>query len=291
MRCATAPRCPSPRTRACGVAILGSGVAGLSCAWKLAREGHADFVVVAGPEYAGNAAGGAQDGLDYPTGAHYLPLPSRESTHVREMLADFGLIERDAGGDTPYYDETALVHSPQERLLRDGRWEDSLLPMQGLPEADLAQHRRFLAQVQALHTRRGGNDGRKVFAIPLTLSSRDPAWTALDGITFRQWLEREGYTSPALRWYLDYCCRDDYGADTGAVSAWAGLHYFAARDGHAANAAEGAVLTWPGGLSTLVARMRAAISARLGHERWLLPGTAARIRETPAGRAHRLCHR
>ena len=52
------------------------------------------------------------------------------------MLADFGLIERDAGGDTPYYDETALVHSPQERLLRDGRWEDSLLPMQGLPEAD-----------------------------------------------------------------------------------------------------------------------------------------------------------
>ena len=135
------------------MAILGSGVAGLSCAWKLAREGHADFVVVAGPEYAGNAAGGALDGLDYPTGAHYLPLPSRESTHVREMLADFGLIERDAGGDTPYYDETALVHSPQERLLRDGRWEDSLLPMQGLPEADLAQHRRFLAQVQALHTR------------------------------------------------------------------------------------------------------------------------------------------
>ena len=67
------------------------------------------------------------------------------------------------------------------------------------------------------------------------------------------------------------------------MSAWAGLHYFAARDGHAANAAEGAVLTWPGGLSTLVARMRAAISARLGHERWLLPGTAARIRETPAG--------
>ena len=181
---------PEPTdARACGVAILGSGVAGLSCAWKLAREGHADFVVVAGPEYAGNAAGGAQDGLDYPTGAHYLPLPSRESTHVREMLADFGLIERDAGGDTPYYDETALVHSPQERLLRDGRWEDSLLPMQGLPEADLAQHRRFLAQVQALHTRRG-NDGRKVFAIPLTLSSRDPAWTALDGITFRQWLER-----------------------------------------------------------------------------------------------------
>ncbi|MBR8657119.1 amine oxidase, partial [Achromobacter sp. Marseille-Q0513] len=44
---------PEPTdARACGVAILGSGVAGLSCAWKLAREGHADFVVVAGPEYA-----------------------------------------------------------------------------------------------------------------------------------------------------------------------------------------------------------------------------------------------
>lgn len=264
------------------VVILGSGVAGLSCAWKLAREGHTDFLVVQGPELEGNAAAGQRDGLDYPLGAHYLPLPSMASTHIREMLADFGIIERGASTPRPYYDETALVHSPQERLLRGGHWEENLLPMSGLPEADLAQHRKFLALIDRLHTQTG-NDGRKVFSIPLTLSSQDPAWRALDAVTFKQWLNREGYTSPALHWYLNYCCRDDYGAQYDAISAWAGLHYFASRDGHAENAGEGAVLTWPGGLSTLMQRMRDAITNKLGHADWLAAGTAVRVQETPAG--------
>lgn len=269
-------------TRQHEVAILGAGVAGLSCAWKLAREGFTDFVMVQGPEFAGNAAAGIRDGLDYPLGAHYLPLPSLASTHVREMLADFGIIERGAGDARPYYDEAVLVHSPQERLLRNGRWEEHLLPMTGLPEADAAQHQRFLALVDQLRTQ-AGNDGRKVFCIPLDLSSRDPAWRALDSLTFKEWLAREGYTSPALHWYLNYCCRDDYGADYDVVSAWAGLHYFASRDGHAANAGEGAVLTWPGGLAVLADRMRAAITQKLGHADWLLPGAAVRIEELAAG--------
>ena len=264
------------------VVILGAGVAGLSCAWKLAREGFTDFVVVQGPEFAGNAAGGQRDELHYPLGAHYLPLPSMASTHVREMLDDFGIIERGAGDIRPYYDESILVHSPQERLLRNGHWEDSLLPMTGLPDADVAQHHRFLALIDRLHTQ-VGNDGRKVFCIPLVLSSEDPAWRALDTITFKQWLDREGYTSPALHWYLNYCCRDDYGANYDVVSAWAGLHYFASRDGHAANAAEGAVLTWPGGLSVLAERMRQSIDEKLGHSRWLMAGTAVRVADTPAG--------
>ncbi|KRC85577.1 amine oxidase [Achromobacter sp. Root83] len=274
---------PQPSsTRRHEVAILGAGVAGLSCAWKLAREGYTDFVVVQGPEFAGNAAGGQRDGLDYPLGAHYLPLPSLASVHVREMLADFGIIERGAGDVRPYYDESALVHSPQERLLRDGQWEEGLLPMTGLPEGDIAQHRRFLALIGRLHTE-VGNDGRKVFSIPIALSSHDPAWRALDALTFRQWLEREGYTSPALHWYVNYCCRDDYGARYDVVSAWAGLHYFASRDGHAANAAEGAVLTWPGGLAVLAQRMRDSITRKLGHAGWLIPGTAVAVRDSPAG--------
>ncbi|WP_188590360.1 NAD(P)/FAD-dependent oxidoreductase, partial [Achromobacter denitrificans] len=258
------------------------GVAGLSCAWKLAREGYADFVVVQGPEFGGNAAAGRREGLDYPRGAHYLPLPSLASSHVREMLADFGIIERGAGEVRPYYDEAVLAHSPQERLLREGRWEDALLPLAGLPEADLAQHRRFLDRVERLRAETG-SDGRKVFCIPLALSSRDPAWRALDAITFKQWLDREGYSSPALHWYLDYCCRDDYGARYDAVSAWAGLHYFASRDGHAANAGEGAVLTWPGGLSALAGKLRDAITRKLGHAGWLVEGTAVQLRDTPAG--------
>jgi twin-arginine translocation pathway signal len=64
-------------------------------------------------------------------------------------------------------------------------------------------------------------------------------------------LAREGYRSPTLLWYLDYCCRDDYGAGAAQVSAFAGLHYFAAR-GHD----DDAVLTWPDGLAHLSQLLR-----------------------------------
>jgi len=79
------------------VAIVGSGIAGLTAAWRLAREGHTRFALITGPEPHGNAASGStmvgHELLRYPTGAHYLPLPSLESMHVRTMLADFGVLQ------------------------------------------------------------------------------------------------------------------------------------------------------------------------------------------------------
>lgn len=279
---------PPPRgEQRVGVAILGSGVAGMACAWALARAGRRDFVVLQGPEYGGNAtaanlAAPGDDVLACPLGAHYLPLPSTESTHVRSLLADVGLLLDGEHDPASYYDEAALLHAPKERLLRAGRWESDLLPSQGLPPEALQQQRRFFAEVAALRVQRG-RDGRRLFAIPIALSSAEAEWRALDRETFAHWLDRRGYTAPSLRWYLDYCCRDDYGASTHTVSAWAGLHYFASRDGKAANAAGDAVLTWPGGLSELIARMRAATTRRLGHERWLQPGFAARVADRAGG--------
>ncbi|GJG98094.1 NAD(P)/FAD-dependent oxidoreductase [Cupriavidus pauculus] len=270
-----AHRWPQPTgERRVDVLILGSGIGGLSAAWQLSRAGLRDFVMLEGPEFGGNASGGRFGEIGYPRGAHYLPLPSAESTHVREMLADVGVIERDPFDARPRFDEAALVHGPEERLFHDGAWQDGLLP-----DSDIHhdQHARFLAHVDRLRTTLG-NDGRKVFAIPLAQSSRDPAWLALDRQTFRQWLDANGYTAPTLRWYADYCCRDDYGAGADVVSAWAGLHYFASRDGHASNAADGAVLTWPDGLHGLVTRLTAGIDRRMDAQRpWRQRGMAVRI--------------
>jgi len=276
------------------IAILGSGAAAMACAWRLACAGHRDFVVLEGPEYGGNAAGAnlggaGDDVLTCPLGAHYLPLPSSESAHMRALLSDVGLLESGGRDGAPRYDEAALTHAPHERLLRDGRWEADLLPTRGIDAQEHAQQQRFFALVDSLRTQRG-HDGRRVFALPLALSSTDAQWRELDRETFARWLDRNGYTAPGLRWYLDYCCRDDYGAGTTAVSAWAGLHYFASRDGRAANASGDTVLTWPGGLSELIARMRAAITRRLGHERWLRPGFAAHLRDRADG-AQVLCVR
>jgi phytoene dehydrogenase-like protein len=267
------------------IAILGSGIAGLSAAWKLAREGHRDVLMIDGPQPDGNAAGGrfltGAGEFAYPTGAHYLPLPSPESTHVREILADLGIIQRDPFAEQPTYDERFILHGPEERLLFKGVWQDGFLPSEGVPAWELAEHRRFFAEVERLRSLRG-TDGRRIFVFPTMLSSEDPAWQQLDAITLKQWLEREGYRSPTLHWYLNYCCRDDYGTRYDKVSAWAGLHYYCSRWGKAANAGNGAWLTWPGGLAPLAK----AMAERAGVRRHA--GTVVSVRQVN-GRVEALC--
>lgn len=268
----------SLRTR---VAILGSGVAGITTAWKLAKEGLHDVVLVSGPEWGGNANAGQWQDCAYPRGAHYLPLPALESTHVREMLLDVGVIEAEAFGLHPRFDERVVVHAPEERLLFQGRWQEGLLPQQGLPAAELAQQQRFFQHVETLKHLRGA-DGRKVFAMPLALSSTDPRWRAWDRLSFKAWLEQQGYTAPSLHWYLNYACRDDYGAEYQHISAWAGLHYFASRAGGASNAEPGAVLTWPGGLAPLMQQLWQQAQQRAPSLRaW--PGFAVQVEEHSQG--------
>jgi phytoene dehydrogenase-like protein len=258
------------------VLILGSGVAGLAAAWKLNREGQRDMLMVDGPQPYGNAAGGHFGEYAYPTGAHYLPLPSPESVHVRELLADLGIIQRDPFAEKPYYDERFILHGPEERLLLNGAWQDGFLPTDGVPAHELAEHKRFFAEVEQLRRLRGA-DGRRPFVFPTVMSSADPAWQALDRITLKQWLDREGYRSPTLHWYLNYCCRDDYGTRYDKVSAWAGLHYYCSRWGQAANAGNGAWLTWPGGLAPLAEAMaqRSGVARR--------GGTAVSLKRTGDG--------
>jgi hypothetical protein len=250
---------PAPKTtRKVKVAILGSGAAGSFAAWRLKKSGAFkpnEVVIVSGPERFGNAAAGSFNGLGYPQGAHYLPLPSMASHHVRELLFDMGVIEADPFGEKPSYNERVLVHSPEDRLLINGHWQEGVIPHAALTADEQAQQQRFFAQMHSFQ-QASGADGRKAFCIPIALSSQDAQWRALDQISFATWLAHNGYTAPSLLWYLDYACRDDYGIGIKETSAWAGIHYFAARGGEAANASSGAVLTWPSGLNPLLQHMQ-----------------------------------
>lgn len=258
------------------VVILGSGIAGLTAAWKMNRHGHSDFLMIAGPQVYGNAAGGQFGDLSYPTGAHYLPVPSKDAFHVREILTDLGIILRNPDSERPYYDERYLLHAPEERLLFNGRWQEGILPNTALAPAEIAEHKRFFDEVKRLRLLRG-RDGKRLFAIPSVLSSTDAEWQALDSITFKAWLDQQGYRSPSLHWYLNYCCRDDYGSRYDKVSAWAGLHYFCSRTGKAENAESGTWLTWPGGLQPLAEAMDKAAGSRRKN------GTAVSLKKTPQG--------
>ena len=199
------------------VLVLGGGVAGLAAARALTMAGIDDFALLElESETGGNARAASLNGLACPMGAHYLPVPSDDAPELQDWLEQIGLRRRVAGRWT--YDERNLCHSPQDRLFLNGHWQDGLLPLDGVGAATLDQYRRLSRLID--EARRAQRYAMPAVRLPVTGTAR-----ALWALSFAQWLDGHGLNDPQLRWYLDYACRDDYGAGAAAVSAWAGIHY------------------------------------------------------------------
>ena len=253
-------RLPAPAVqRQAAVLVVGGGVAGLACARELAATGIDDVQVLELEDAAGgNSRGHRLAGFDCPLGAHYLPVPAGHDTDLHALLESFGLCRHEHGRWV--FDERHLCHSPQERLFFNGRWHEGLLPVPHGDTAALAAYRRFSGEVESA--------GRTAaFSLPTARAPWTPAHAALDSVTMAAWLDARSLHHPLLRAYLDYCCRDDFGAGLGQVSAWAGLHYFASRHGFRAPGADGgerdAVLTWPQGNGWLTERLAAPLRDRV----------------------------
>jgi monoamine oxidase len=260
--------------RRADVLVVGAGIAGLAAARALRAGGITDLAVLELEDRpGGNSRGHSLNGQRCPLGAHYLPVPGPQAHEVAAWLEEIGLLRMAAGRLQP--DERHLCHSPQERLFADGQWVDGLLPPAAPGSATLAQYRAFAQAVAAARRAPG-------FAMPSLRQPFTGAHAALDAQSFAQWLDAQGLTDPRLRWYLDYACRDDYGAGPAEVSAWAGLHYFGSRHGFAAPGEEAgerdAVFTWPEGNAFLAERLAAPLAPQLHTGRSVL-----QVQETRGG--------
>src|SRR5262249_43551850 len=218
--------------------IVGGGIAGLSAAWWMRRHGFKDFVLLEMNEQAGgNARWGENEITAYPWAAHYVPVPGAKAVCLRELFADLGVLKENG-----QWEERFLVFRPQERLFSYGRWQDGIEPEIGLTAKDREQFQRLAARFSEY--RRSG-----AFTIPLELGFSQ-RFAKLDRISFADWLRGEGFESRLLNWYMNYACRDDYGALAKDTSAWAGIHYFASRE-----AEEKGPLTWPEGNGWITRRL------------------------------------
>jgi len=229
---------PPPRkTEKHVVVIVGGGIAGLSAAWRLHKRGFRDFVLLEMNEQAGgNSRWGENEVTACPWAAHYVPVPGPKATYVRELFEELGVLKNGV------WDERALCFSPQERLFLYGRWQDGIEPAIGLSDQERDQFGRFEEQIHRFRSSGG-------FTIPME-SGLSGEQANLDRMSFGDWLNQRGMSSRAVDWYMNYCCRDDYGAVAAGTSAWAGIHYFASREPE-----DKGPLTWPEGNGWIVRRL------------------------------------
>jgi glycine/D-amino acid oxidase-like deaminating enzyme len=225
------------RVEKVGVVIVGGGIAGLSAAWRMRKQGFSNFVLLEMNDAAGgNARWGENEIAAYPWAAHYVPVPGPKAVYVRELFEDLGVLENGQ------WNERYLCFSPQERLFLYGRWQEGIEPAVGLKPRDREQF-QCLEDIFAKHRSSGE------FTIPLELG-RSNRSAALDRISFSDWLCQHNIDSPLVNWYMNYACRDDYGALAKDTSAWAGIHYFSSRE-----AEEKGPLTWPEGNGWITRRL------------------------------------
>ncbi len=253
---------PADRWRQHRVVVVGAGVGGLSAARRLVMAGIDDVLVLElEPAAGGTARSGRSSVTAFPWGAHYVPAPLRENRALVALLKELGAVEGvDAHGD-PVIAEQFLCRDPQERIFYKGRWYEGLYLEAGATAEDRRQLERFESAVDRWVAWRDGRQ-RPAFAIPMALASDDPAVTELDRLSMAEWLDRNGFTSPRLRWLVDYACRDDYGLTADQTSAWAGLFYFAARK-RLPGSPSRPFLTWPEGNGRLVAHLARPLGTKL----------------------------
>ena len=219
------------------VVIVGGGIAGLSAAWRLNKRGFRDFVLLEMNDQAGgNSRWGENEITAYPWAAHYVPVPGARATYVRELFEELGVLKNGQ------WEERYLCFTPQERLFLYGRWQDGIEPAIALSANDRDQFRRLEDQIHIF--RASGN-----FTVPMELGL-SAATAELDKLSFVDWLHSQKLDSRILNWYMNYCCRDDYGATAEETSAWAGIQYFASREPE-----EKGPLTWPEGNGWIVRRL------------------------------------
>ena len=243
--------------RRCDVAIVGAGAAGLSAAWRLVKAGVRDVCVLELDSVEGGTAqSGASKVSAYPWGAHYLPAPLEATGPVATLLRDMGVLTGVGDDGRPTFLESALIHEPDERHFYRGRWYEGLYVRAGASAEDLRQLQAFESAMAQFAQAKDGK-GRKAFAVPVAASSDDAEWTALDSLSMAQWLETKGFSSARLRAYVDYACRDDFGASVQGTSAWAALWYFCARK--TGDAASEGFLSWPEGNGRLMAHLSASL--------------------------------
>ena len=159
--------------------------------------------------------------------AHWgaLPaLPGVEAVAVRELLAELGVLLGDLRALRPTYDERYLCAVPQERLYRDGLWQEGLWPQIGASAGDRAQYAQFNERMAAFRDRRA-------FTVPMARGDARPnCWRSTASACATGCWRRSSIRHRCTGMSITPAATTTV-PRARETSAWAGIHYFACRSG------------------------------------------------------------
>ena len=192
--------------------IVGGGISGLSAACQLRDR---DFILCElSTQLGGTSASESHAGEVFSQGAHYeLAYPNYYGGETLGFLEELGIIRYDSLVEAwNFVDRQYLIDSDRESqtLTSDGLREELLEPGQ-LKDKFLEIVLPYLGEMK----------------LPSRIIRED--LRPLDEINFLDFLKQSLKLTPSFKQGIDYQMRDDYGADAEAVSALAGIHYYACR--------------------------------------------------------------
>ena len=231
--------------------IVGAGITGLSAARFLKKNGIEDFALLEMEKhFGGNSSNGENKYSKFPLGAHYLPIPNRADEELKNFLRESKIYLKDDENGEPIFDEYQVTYAPEERLFYKNEWQENLIPQFATLKKVKAEFQHFF-QLMDDFRKKKDTEEKFWFDIPIKNASRITEVKNLEKITFKTWLLENQFHSEELFWYLDYCCKDDFGLGSDFVSAWAGIFYFSARKNDWSKKYDGHVFTWAEGNARL----------------------------------------
>jgi len=208
--------------------IIGGGLSGLSTAYLL-RE-YKPVVLEQAPVFGGNSRGESWQGIDYSIGAAYIMKPDPRSP-LHAILKELGLLEK---GRTKSGDDPVILNN--QKIM--GFWEGSS------SETAKSQCKKIMDHCKHVYNEEKGF----IYPdYPTENSRRLKKISALDRISFKKHMEKVvGETlHPHINAALEHFCWSSAGASSDAISAAAGLNFFASEFGG------DEIMIFPGGNSAV----------------------------------------
>ena len=210
------------------IVIVGAGVAGLSAAWKLSKQGISDLSVIElEKEAGGTSKSGHGDPVKYPWGAHYLPVPFSENQELIELLDEMELIDGRTGEGDILIKEQYLCREPEDRIFYKGRWYEGLYLHAGESDEDKLQLKAFQDELDKWINWRDVS-GRRAFVVPSGRGSDDAEVKLLTRCHLEAGFAVRFYFG-AIVLVLRLCLSRRLRLKLEQTSAWAGLFYFCSR--------------------------------------------------------------